>query len=505
MKILLTTLNSKYVHMNLALRYLYEAAARRGFRTELFEFTVNNDDGYIDTELIRGAYDVICFSCYVWNVRRILTLAKTIKAARPETQIVLGGPEVSFDAERLLAEHGSVDFILTGEGELSFPLLLEQLEKKEDGHFDSVPGLCWRKRGAVIAANPEGALPGFEAIPFPYESLPCPRDKVIYYETVRGCPFRCAYCLSALERGLRVMPMERVKRELDFFLAQRVMQVKFVDRTFNYDVRRCAEIIQYILDHDNGVTNFHLEICGDLIDDATVALLGRARNGLFQLEIGVQTTNAKTLAAIHRSCDLRMLSYQVGRIRRFGTVHLHLDLIAGLPAEDFLSFRNSFNDIYALMPDALQLGFLKLLPGTPLRKAAAEYGYVFREYAPYEVIASSVLSADGLARLKMIENVFELYYNRGGFSETLREACGGYETPFDFYEELASFYYLKGYQHRPHRKEDLYRILRAFFLWKYKKEPERGQTLCDWLRRDLHAAMNPEAVKKFEKKGWDLP
>lgn len=503
MNVLLTTLNSKYVHMNLALRYLYESAADHGYHTALFEFTINQADDYIYTELMRGEYDVICFSCYVWNVRRILNLAKTVKAARPETQILLGGPEVSFDAQRLLAQNPHLDFILVGEGEESFPMFLSELVKGENSRFESVPGLCYRE-GERIVQNPEGALFGFERIPFPYEHLSCPRDQVIYYETVRGCPFRCAYCLSALERGLRAMPMERIRRELDYFLAQQVMQVKFVDRTFNYDIRRCLEIMEYILEHENGVTNFHLEICGDLINDEMVSLLGRARPGLFQLEIGVQSTNGETLAEIRRNCDFRMLSYQVGRIRRFGTVHLHLDLIAGLPKEDFLSFRQSFNDVYALVPDALQLGFLKLLPGSPLRRDAGKYGYVFREEAPYELIASRDLSADGLVRLKMIETVLDLYYNRGGFFETVREACAFYETPFDFYEELANFYYLKGFQHRPRRKEDLYRILRAFFLWKSKKEPEGMRELLDCLERDLRASMNPEAVKKFEKKGWEL-
>lgn len=504
MKVLLTTLNAKYVHSNLALRYLYDAAAAKGQQTELREFTINNDDDYIYCELMRGDYDLISFSCYVWNVRRILTLAETVKRAKPSLKILLGGPEVSFDAQRIMEENPFVDFIIEGEGEDPLPRLLEELNKKERPDLRYVLNLVYREDGK-IHVNPEGPPIGFARVPFPYNNLPCEKDKVVYYESVRGCPFRCSYCLSSIDRGIRALPMVRVKPDLDYFLSRNVMQVKFIDRTFNYDVRRCAEILKYIIEHDNGITNFHMEMCGDLIDEATIGLLERARPGLFQLEIGVQTTNPDTLSAIRRSCNFGMLAHQVKRIREMGTVHLHLDLIAGLPHEDFISFRKSFNDVYALKPHNLQLGFLKLLPGSPLRESAAEFGYVYRPYAPYEVISNDLLSADGLVRLKMIETVLELYYNRGGFEDTVDMAVAAlYETPFDFYEELANFYYLKGCQHKSHRKEDLYRILHMFFTWKNRRTGETETLIFELLEGDLKRTMNPDAVKKFVRKGWIL-
>ena len=515
MKLLLTTLNAKYVHSNLALKYLYAAAVEKRVPAELREFTINNDDDYIFCELIRGDYELVCFSCYVWNIERTLYLAENLKKARPETKILLGGPEVSFDVERILWEHPFVDFLIAGEGERVFSLLLEELALGERSQTEpdlrGIPGLAFR-REERIRANPPAAPEAFERIPFPYHTLPCEDDKVAYYESVRGCPFRCAYCLSSVDKTIRALPMSRVRTDLSYFIYKRVKQVKFIDRTFNYDPRRCAEIMEYLVTNDNGVTNFHFEVCGDLIDETMLELLSRARPGLFQLEIGVQSTNPATLESIRRSCDFPRLAKNVERIRNFGGVHLHLDLIAGLPYEDYLTFKKSFNDVYRLRPHDLQLGFLKLLPGTPLRDMTAEYRYVFRRQAPYEVISNAFLSADGLVRLKMVENVLDLYYNRGGFEETVeRAACVLWETPFDFYQDLANYYYVSGHQHRSHRKEDLYRILYAFFHWRNGKteeledHPGRRETIVfELLERDLKRTMNPDAVKKFEKKGWEL-
>lgn len=503
MKVLLTTLNAKYVHSNLALKYLYAAAEARRQTMELLEFTINNDDDYIFCELMRGEYDAICFSCYVWNIRRILVLAENVKKARPSTRIIMGGPEVSFDAENFLRSNPFVDFLIAGEGEESFARLLGELETGK-GEFTRVPNLVYRD-GTDIKSNAKEPLVRFWDIPFPYHTHPCEGDKVAYYESVRGCPFQCAYCLSSIDKGIRALPMHRVKTDLSYFIDRQVKQVKFIDRTFNYDGWRCAEIMSYLIDNDNGITNFHFEICGDLIDELMLTLLDKARPGLFQLEIGVQSTNPATLEGINRRCDFEKLAKSVKRIRALGTVHLHLDLIAGLPFEDFITFQKSFNDVYALRPHDLQLGFLKLLPGSPLRERAEEYHYVYREQAPYEVISNDFISADGLVRLKMIENVLDLYYNRGGFQETVDRATHVlYGVPFDFYEELANFYYLKGFQHRSHRKENQYRILYEFFTWKNRRAERQEIIIFELLEKDLKRTMNPDAVKKFEKKGWKL-
>lgn len=519
MKLLLTTLNAKYVHSNLALKYLWQEAAARFKHVRLQEFTINNEADYVFCELVQGDYDLACFSCYVWNIEKTLILAENLKKARPRCRLLLGGPEVSFEGERFLKDHPFVDFLIQGEGEAPFSAFLERLELLEqtgdanadfrdwdwgDWDWEDIPALAFRQ-GDRIRVNPPDPAPRFDATPFPYEGLPWEEDKVVYYESARGCPFRCAYCLSSVEKDVRPLPMERVKRELDYLIRKRPRQVKFIDRTFNYDRRRCNEILGFLMEKDNGFTNFHLEICGELLEEETLRLLSGARPGLFQMEIGVQSTNPDTLESINRGGDFARLAENVGRLKAMGGIHLHLDLIAGLPYEDYLSFQNSFDDVYRLRPHQLQLGFLKLLKGSPLREKAAYYRYEFRRTAPYEVISNAFLSAGGLVRLKMAEAVLDLYFNRGGFAKSLeRAAFVLYQSPFAFYQELGDFYYLKGFQHKSHKKEDLYRILRQFFTWKYRRDRGQEALVFELLEEDLRDAMNPDAVKKFEKKGWEL-
>lgn len=502
MKILLTTLNSKYIHSNLALRYLYGVAGERARYLHLQEFTINQSDSYIFSELIRGNYDAVCFSCYIWNIVRTLSLAENLKKAKPEVKIILGGPEAAERAKQLLETGKFIDFIMLGEGEGIFPELLEALPA--DGPYRMLPGLAGRSGNKIFLNEPQEPV-NFSEVPFPYEKLPWDEDKIIYYETVRGCPYRCSYCLSSIEKTMRERSMERVKRELKSFLDKKVRQVKLVDRTFNYDGERSLKIIRFLMEHDNDVTNFHFELCGELITEEFIKQLEKARPGLFRLEIGVQSTNEKTLKACRRQGNFEILKEKVGRLASMGNITLHLDLIAGLPHEDYNTFRKSFNDVYALMPDELQLGFLKLLPGTPLREETDRYGYVYQTLAPYEVIASDFLSAESMVRIKGIESVFDLYYNRGGFRQTLAYAGAALgETPFDFFEEFADFYYLKGYQHRSHGKEDLYRILYQYSLWKERKIPQTAERMQELLREDMADALNPEAVKKFERRGWEL-
>ncbi|HPO04282.1 MAG TPA: DUF4080 domain-containing protein [Bacillota bacterium] len=505
MKTLLTTLNSKYIHSNLALQYLYAVCANEGERTELREFTVNNPDDYIYGELLRGEYDLICFSCYIWNIERTLYLAETLKKARPGVFILLGGPEVTWRAAEIMKKNKSIDFVLTGEGEERFPKLLKELTKPVPSQgFDMIGGLLYRKEGRIYV-NPASDPVDFTKVPFPFHSLVGEADKIMYYESSRGCPFSCSYCISAIEKGVRALPLERIKEDLSYFVYKNVKQVKFVDRTFNYNNARSMEILRYLMETDNGVTNFHFELCGDIISEELLNLIESARSGLFQFEIGVQSTNEGTLKAIARHCDFSKLSKNVKRIMAMGNIHMHLDLIAGLPYEDYESFANSFNEVYDLRPHMLQLGFLKLLPGTPIRENAEEYGYIFRSKAPYEVISNNSISAKELAKLKMVELLLDMYYNRGGFERALDYlAFERHPHPFSFYEEFSSFYYLKGFQHKSHNKEDLFRILNLYGRWKDKKEPGTGDRLELLLTEDMKEGLNPEAVKKFMKTGWDI-
>ncbi|MDD3289562.1 MAG: radical SAM protein, partial [Eubacteriales bacterium] len=399
MRILLTTLNSKFIHSNLALRYLYSVAGRYRDQMEIDEYTINHTDDYIFTELMRKDSKLYCFSCYIWNIERTLYLAQTLKQAKPNVKILLGGPEVSYEGEEFLFQNPYVDYVIQGEGEGAFSAFLKQYFATMPD-YDSVWGLLYRS-GAIVRKNKPCPPLKFESVPNPYELLPAEEDKILYYESSRGCPFNCAYCLSCIERQVRALPLERVKEDLKYFIYKRVKQVKFVDRTFNFDARRSLEIMKYLIEKDNGITNYHLELCGELMTEEHFALLSQARPGLFQFEIGVQSTHPSTLNAINRRGNFDKIAETVRRIQAIGGIHLHLDLIAGLPLEDYNLFRHSFNDVYGLQPDALQVGFLKLLKGTPLREDARLYGYVYRQKAPYEVITNSYISADGLVRIKM--------------------------------------------------------------------------------------------------------
>ena len=548
MKILLTTLNSKYVHSNLALKYLYSVSEGSGLDIELKEFTINNEMGYIYTEILRGQYDLVCFSTYIWNIEKICALGEDLKKARPRLRVMLGGPEVSYESRQLMEENPWIDYIIRGEGELPFFQFCKELvlaeESFADAALDKVSGLTFRREGredsevggnrkdsgiredsrnrkdsgvcraqetepgenpAGITENASGPLMPMEKLPFPYRLTEIEADKVVYYESSRGCPYRCSYCLSSLEKGIRPLPLERTCRELGYFLFKKVKQVKFIDRTFNYDRQRAAEIWQYLIDNDNGVTNFHFEICAELLDEATLQLLAGARDGLFQFEIGIQSTNPKTLLSVDRSDKVSLVLQNVKQLLDLGNSHVHVDLIAGLPYEDYQSFGRSFNAVYQLGADNLQLGFLKLLKGTKIRGEQDVHRYIYRSRAPYEVIANSCLGAEELMRLKMIEHVLELYANKGGFERTLRfleHTCAA--APFQFYEKLAAFFYEKGFQHRSHKKEDLYRILYAFANSRETDFPGIGERAQQFLAEDLENTMNFDAVKKFHKKGWQL-
>ena len=494
-KVLLTSLNSKYVHSNLALKYLYMAGKDACPGLEIREFTINNSRDYIFNELVMGDYDAVCFSCYIWNIEKTTELAADLKKAKPQVSILFGGPEVSYDSAEFMQNHAFLDFLIYGEGEEVFANWCTALEN--GGDMSQVPGLVFREGDAVVVNATQAPL-AFGESDFPYGTFPCEGDKVIYYEASRGCPFNCSYCISSLDRRIRELPVDRVKSDLTHFLGQNVKQVKFLDRTFNFDKKRSLELFRFLIDNDNGITNFHFEVCADLLDEEILETLKGARHDLFQFEIGIQSTHGPTLEAVNRSTNIDKVKENVRRLLALGNAHIHVDLIAGLPYEDYATFRKSFNDVYGLGADNLQLGFLKMLKGTQIREQAEQFNYKFMDKAPYQVISNDFISAVELARLKQIEEVLDLYNNRGGFKASLEYAISAVgQTSFDFYEKFAEFFYRNGFQHRSHKKEDLYRIFYAF-----GQEAELGEKLTELLEHDLEATMNFDAVKKFKRKGW---
>ena len=503
MKVLLTTLNSQYIHSNLALKYLYTVAFSVCDSIEVKEFTINNSADYIFTEIVSGEYDVVCFSCYIWNIDETVYIAENLKKAAPDVIIVLGGPETSYETADFMREHSHIDYVVTGEGEYTFNCLLQALIAG-DAEYDKIKGLAYRN-GGEVAVNRAADLLVFETVPFPYRILPCESDKIIYYESSRGCPFDCSYCMSSLDKKMRALPLDRVFKDIEYFLANDVKQVKFIDRTFNWNAQRCKEIIRYLINRDNGVTNFHFEICGELMEDDFIDLLGIAREGLFQFEVGVQSVSRKTLAAVKRSTAVEKTLHYTKKLASLPGVNVHVDLIAGLPFEDYAAFKKSFNAVYGLCADTFQLGFLKLLKGTEMREKADDYRYVYRRKAPYEIISNMFLSAKDVCRLKQIAEILDLYYNRGGFERALGYATATIApSPFDFYEEFSIYYNLKGYQRKPHKKEDLYRILFEYAVWKSRKLNISTEGFLDLLNSDLNECLNSDAVKKFERKGWGI-
>ena len=408
MRILLTTLNSKYVHSNLALKYLYAAGLPNCPGIEIKEFTINNDDDYIFTELMRDESQVICFSCYIWNIERIKDICVNLKKARPGLKIICGGPEVSYEIRSFMEENPACDAVIYGEGEYTFSLLCRAFTTGSP-KFPDIRGLAYRAGDDIIINEPMPPV-RFDSLPFPYENLPIERDKVVYYESSRGCPYGCSYCMSSIEKGVRALSLERVKDELSYFIHKGVKQVKFIDRTFNWDRKRCCEILSYIAMMDNGVTNFHFELCGDLIDDELLQIVDRARTDLFQFEIGIQTTNPLTLKAINRAARTEEALRKIRKLSMTGAAHIHVDLITGLPFEDISSLRTSFNNIYPVGADCIQVGFLKMLKGTAIRYHEDFYSYIYRDKAPYEFISNTFLSSKEVVRVKQVKYIFKLFY-----------------------------------------------------------------------------------------------
>ena len=457
MKILLAACNAKYIHSNLAVYDLKAYSSDYDEHVILREYTINQPKDEILKDIYSSGADVVCFSCYIWNISFVRELIRDLVKILPKTAFWAGGPEVSYDAEKFLTEMPEMTGVMVGEGEKTFHDLLEFYIDGKDS-LEEISGIAYRT-GDKIIHNGWRELMDLSAVPFVYEHLEKFENRIIYYESSRGCPFSCSYCLSSIDKKLRFRDLELVKKELQFFLDHRVPQVKFVDRTFNCKHEHAMTIWKYILEHDNGVTNFHFEISADLLREEEMELMSQMRPGLIQLEIGVQSTNPETIRAIHRHMDLKKLEHCVNRVHSFRNIHQHLDLIAGLPYEDYDTFHQSFNDVYQMKPDQLQLGFLKVLKGSLMQKEAEGYGIVYKEKEPYEVLSTNWLTYGEVLKLKMVESMVEVYYNSGQFWHTLEYLVPLEKDAFTFYEKLGSFYEKKGYSEISHSRMRRYEIL----------------------------------------------
>ena len=457
MKILLAACNAKYIHSNLAVYDLKAYSSDYDKEVLLREYTINQPKDEILKDIYGSGADVVCFSCYIWNISFVRELIRDLAKILPETAFWAGGPEVSYDAEKFLTEMPEMTGVLVGEGEKTFHDLLEYYIDGK-GSLGEIRGIAYRD-GEEIRHNGWRELMNLSEIPFVYQHLEEFENRIIYYESSRGCPFSCSYCLSSIDKKLRFRDLELVKKELQFFLDHKVPQVKFVDRTFNCKQEHAMAIWKYILEHDNGVTNFHFEVSADLLRDEEMDLMAKMRPGLIQLEIGVQSTNPETIRAIHRHMDLDKLKRCVNRVHSFRNIHQHLDLIAGLPYEDYDTFHRSFNDVYQMKPDQLQLGFLKVLKGSLMQGEAEKYGIVHKEKEPYEVLSTNWLPYGDVLKLKAVESMVEVYYNSGQFQHTLEYLVPLAKDAFTFYESLGAFYEKKGYSEISHSRMRRYEIL----------------------------------------------
>ena len=505
MKILLAACNAKYIHSNPAVYDLKAYAAEFADSIEIHEFTINQTQDEVLKELFLAAPDVLCVSCYIWNIRFITAWTKELKQVLPGTAFWAGGPEVSYAPETFLSEHPEFCGVMIGEGEAVFrELAAGYLSGEPD--LSTIPGLAFRDNGVIRLT---GLCPpvSLDDIPFIYKDVELFHHRIIYYESSRGCPFSCSYCLSSIDRHLRFRSLSLVLPELQSFLDRKVPQVKFVDRTFNCRKDHAMAIWRYIRDHDNGVTNFHFEISADLLEEDQIRLLGTMRPGLVQLEIGVQSTNPLTLRAIRRSMDFERLARAVRAIARGGNIHQHLDLIAGLPYEDYESFHRSFNQVFQLQPEQLQLGFLKVLKGSRMHEEADTYGIRYKQEAPYEVLSTQWLSYSEILKLKTLETMVEIYYNSGQFQMTTAYGicCTGGDA-FRFFERLAGFYEEKGYDRVSHSRMERAEILLEYLGSLPETRDDRSSDLLlydMYVREKLKSSPSFEQDQKpFEKAVW---
>lgn len=515
MKFLLVALNAKYIHSNLAVHSLKEYCVRQFQKAgvkppqiEIAEYTINQPLAKILADIYERKADVLFFSCYIWNRREIEQLVRDLQKISPDADIWLGGPEVSFDLPDALEAFAKATGIIRGEGEKAFfrlaqayanhglgqadePLIADDLVEAQQMLSESDRLLKVQplhlETGSLIVVEAQTLLP-MDALPFPYDNLADFTNRIIYYENSRGCPFRCSYCLSSIEKSLRFKSLDLVKRQLAFFLAHNVKQVKFIDRTFNCNHDHALAIWQYLKEHDNGVTNFHFEIAGELLADSELGLLEKMRPGQVQLEIGVQSTHERTLAEINRPADFGRLSQVVRRLKKTGNIHIHLDLIAGLPFEDMERFKHSFNEVFSLRPHQLQLGFLKVLKGSPLAEHCTAYGLKYSDAPPYEVLETKWISYGQILQLKAVEEMVEIYYNSGQYTQGLEVLLDAFENPFAFFEKLCAWHQENGltllHFSRNQRYEHLLRFGERYIAEQPQRERFQEALVYDYYSRD---------------------
>jgi len=472
MKLLLTTLNSKFTHSSLALRYIENSLESLDVDVTLNEYTINNQLDYVTREIYSGKFDMIAFSVYIWNVEETLIIARNLKKVAPEIKILFGGPEVTFESDVFLQNNPCVDVIIRGEGEVSFKELINRYinegypDVTRDPHLSGLLGITYKEDtlNKITVAEDQALIHDLDSVPFPYKTFEGLDHRILYYESSRGCPFNCQYCLSSTIKGVRFFSLDRVKSDLQRFVDLNVMQVKFIDRTFNADPNRSLNIFKYLSEIDNGYTNFHFEITADRLNEETILFLKDVRPGLFQFEIGVQTTYEPTLKEICRFVEFEKLKTICTRIKSYKNIHLHLDLIAGLPFENYNRFMKSFDDVYSIRPEMVQLGFLKLLKGSGLRNRKDKYGYIYNEQPPYEIMATGVINFDEMIRLKGMEDMVEHYYNNNKFSHALEFIIKVNSIlPSKLYEMLSDYWHTNGWHHKAHNQDALYEILESFY------------------------------------------
>ncbi|MBQ2319798.1 MAG: B12-binding domain-containing radical SAM protein [Lachnospiraceae bacterium] len=495
--ILLVGINAKYIHSNLGIYCIEAYANEHGIgkdELKLCEYTINQNEVTILADIYENKPDMVAFSCYIWNIEYVLRISRELKKVLPDTDIWCGGPEVSFDTEKLLGKNMWLKGIMSGEGEETFFELAQYYMGILGRELKDIDGISYRDND-VVTVNKERDRMSMDDIVFPYKDIEALKNRIIYYETSRGCPYGCSYCLSSVEKKVRFRSLELVEKELQFFIDNKVKQVKFVDRTFNCNHEHTMAIWKYIGEHDNGITNFHFELSADLLTEDEIALVSSFRPGLVQFEIGVQSTNPDTLRAIHRNHDLTGLKKHVSEVYEGRNIHQHLDLIAGLPYEDYETFRNSFNEVYDMKPDQLQLGFLKVLKGSPIHCDSDKYGIVCQDIPPYEVLHTDWLSFEDILKLKQVEDMVERYYNSMQFEASVKFMVQRADTPFDFFMQIGKFFHDKGYDAMQQSRIGNYEILYEFA--KTKLGQEDIKILEQLLIFDLYARENLKKRPEF--------
>ncbi|EPR08263.1 B12-binding domain-containing radical SAM protein [Ruminiclostridium papyrosolvens] len=500
MKTLLVGINSKYIHTCLAIWYL-RASINGIDNITVREFTINDMQDNILSEIYREKPGIIAFSCYIWNIGIVLSISKEIKKLLPDCHIILGGPDVSYDSEQIMSENGDVDFVISGEGEDVFPVLVKDLYAGTK-QYKTLQGIAYKSSCSVIFNKGFNLVKELDKVSSPYnnELMKTTLNRIVYYESSRGCPFSCSYCISSTFNGIRFFSMERVKSDIFRILEYKPRLIKFVDRTFNCHRERAKEIIRFLISL-NCETVFHFEAAADLFDSEMLDILRKAPKGRIQLEIGIQTINTKTLKEIDRVTDIDVLTGNVKKILSIGNIHVHLDLIAGLPYENFECFKKSFNYVYNLKPQQLQLGFLKMLKGSRIREESEKHGFYFRDYAPYEVLKNKYISYDEILLLKDMEETFERYYNSGRFGNSLNfiEADCFTSDSFNMYEKLAHYCRKNGYLDRPVSYRENIKILYSFYKDICQDSTDfekfRQYMVLDFLSTDSSGAI-PDCIKR---------